>query len=99
MDTFACNFCRHIFEANLEEQTLHIVDSSEPFGWRWLGQRWQPIHQQDGVAVALGATAILLLVLPTGLVAGSAYLFPPLEGSYGAFFFFQAEDGIRVRCV
>lgn len=84
MDAFACNFCRHIFEANLEQQTLHVVDSTQPLGWRWLGHRWQPLHQQDGVALILGALGALLLVLPAGLIAGSAYLFPPLEGSRGA---------------
>ncbi|PSN20663.1 hypothetical protein C7271_01155 [filamentous cyanobacterium CCP5] len=84
MDAFACSFCRHIFEANLDQQTLHVVDSSQPLGWRWLGHRWQPLHQQDGVAMILGLVGALLLVLPAGLIAGSAYVFPPLEGSPGA---------------
>ncbi|MBD0269899.1 MAG: hypothetical protein ICV77_16605, partial [Cyanobacteria bacterium Co-bin8] len=25
MDAFACNFCRHIFEVNLEQQTVQVV--------------------------------------------------------------------------
>lgn len=84
MDTFACDFCRHIFEANLEQQTLHIIDSTQPLGWRWLGQRWQPLHQQDSFTLMLSIVGAVLLVLPAGLIAGSAYIFPPLEESRGA---------------
>ncbi len=41
MDAFACNFCRHIFTANLREQSIHVEDSSQPMTWRWNGRNWQ----------------------------------------------------------
>ncbi|HEY9735870.1 MAG TPA: hypothetical protein V6D06_06290 [Trichocoleus sp.] len=84
MDTFACNFCRHIFELNLEQQTVQVVDSSQPLAWRWLGHRWQSVYQgQWDMTLMLWVVVVALVLVPAGLVATSAYVFPPLEGSPG----------------
>ena len=48
MEAFACNFCRHIFAVNLEQQILKMADSQVPLSWRWNGRHWQGI-QQDGI--------------------------------------------------
>lgn len=84
MDTFACNFCRHIFEFNLEQQTVQVVDSSQPLAWRWLGHRWQSVYQGKwDMTLMLWVVVVALVLVPAGLVATSAYIFPPLEGSPG----------------
>ncbi|WP_199306738.1 hypothetical protein [Pseudanabaena sp. FACHB-2040] len=84
MDAFACNFCRHIFEVNLEQQTVQVVDSSQPMSWRWIGHRWQSIYQGKwDMTLMLWIVVVALVLVPAGLVATSAYVFPPLEGSPG----------------
>lgn len=84
MDTFACNFCRHILEVNLEQQTVHIVDGVQPMGWRWLGRRWQPIYQGSrDLTITLWVAGLVLVIFPAGIIALGAYLFPPLEASDG----------------
>lgn len=85
MDAFACDFCRHIFEANLSQQTVHVVDSAQPMAWRWTGQRWRPLHHSNqDVTFILWVSGLMLAFVPAGLVATSAYIFPPLEGSPGS---------------
>jgi len=80
MDAYACNFCRHILEANLDQQTVHIVDGVQPMGWRWLGWRWQPIYQGNvDITITLWVVGVALMILPAGIVALGAYLFPPLD--------------------
>lgn len=87
MDAFACNFCRHIFTANLAAQSVQVVDSSQPMSWRWNGWTWQSAYQQDGnLAAVLWGVGIVLVVVPAGLVWLSAHTFPPLPGSKGAWF-------------
>jgi hypothetical protein len=82
MDAYACSFCRHIFEANLDQQTIHVADGVQPMGWRWQGLRWQPLHQsRSDVTVTLWVVGVVLVVLPAGLVALGGYLFPPLENT------------------
>jgi hypothetical protein len=84
MDTFACSFCRHILEANLEQQTVHIVDGAQPMGWRWLGHNWQPIYQgRADITLMLWVVGTVLMIFPAGIVALGAYMFPPLEGTTG----------------
>lgn len=87
MDVFACNFCRHIFEVNLEQQTVQVVDSTQPMVWRWGGHRWQPVYQGNwDMTLMLWVVLLALMIVPAGLVAASAYVFPPLEGSTGQHF-------------
>jgi hypothetical protein len=84
METFACSFCRQILEANLDQQTVHLVAGTQPMGWRWLGQRWQPLHQgRADITLALWLMGGLLMVLPAGMVALGAYMFPPLDATTG----------------
>jgi hypothetical protein len=82
MDAFACNFCRHIFTANLSEQTVQVVDSSQPMSWRWNGRNWQVAYHDDlNLTVMIWLVGGLLIVLPSAIVSLSAYTFPPLPGS------------------
>ncbi len=87
MDAFACEFCRHIFTADLDTQTIQVTDSSQPMSWRWTGRRWRATYQDDrNLSVALWIIGALLMILPPSLVWISVYLFPPLPGSPGAWF-------------
>ncbi|MBW4574208.1 MAG: TIGR02652 family protein [Aphanothece sp. CMT-3BRIN-NPC111] len=82
MDTFACNFCRHIFTSDPLQQSLTMADSSSPVTWRWNGRAWRGANRNGvelGWGVGLGAIALVLL--PTTIVALSAYIFPPADGS------------------
>ena len=82
MDAYACSFCRHIFEVNLDQQTVHVVDSVQPMGWRWQGWRWQPLYQSRGdLTLILWLVGLALVILPAGLVALGGYVFPPLEAT------------------
>ncbi|MEA5448941.1 hypothetical protein VB780_10205 [Leptolyngbya sp. CCNP1308] len=84
MDAYACSFCRHIFEVNLEQQTVHVVDSVQPMGWRWQGWRWQPLYQSRGdITLTLWLIGLALVILPAGIVALGGYIFPPLEATAG----------------
>lgn len=86
-ESFACNFCRHIFTANLDEQSLILADSTQPLAWRWTGRKWKLAQQQnDQLSFVLWLLAVALVVLPTSIVAASAYIFPPEEGSFGSSF-------------
>jgi len=87
MDAFACSFCRHIFTANLSDQSLQIVDISPPMSWRWTGRTWRSTHHQNtDLAVSLWLAGLVLVILPAGVVGLSAYLFPPLEDSASSWF-------------
>lgn len=87
MDAFACSFCRHIFTANLADQSLQVVDSSQPMSWRWTGRRWKAAYR-DGVNLTLLVWLVgtVLVVVPASLVWLSAYMFPPLPDSRWAWF-------------
>lgn len=87
MDAFACNFCRHIFTANLKEQSIHVEDSSQPMTWRWNGRNWQAVTQTDfDLTLVIWIVAVSLVVLPPGLIWLSSHTFPPLDQSSGAWF-------------
>ncbi|MEM9162802.1 MAG: hypothetical protein AAGC54_07005 [Cyanobacteria bacterium P01_F01_bin.4] len=81
-DAFACDFCRHIFTANLDEQSVQVIDSAQPMAWRWTGKQWRSAYQRDsslgGVLWGLG---LLLIGMPVSLILLSAYLFPPLNAA------------------
>jgi hypothetical protein len=90
VDAFACNFCRHIFTANLKEQSLRLEDSNQPFRWRWTGSNWQPLRwsasdrsssTDQEVTLAVWLIAIALLILPPSLIWLSYHTFPPLPDS------------------
>lgn len=82
MDAFACNFCRHIFTANLTSQTIQVEDSSYPMTWRWTGRNWQSANQIDvDLTIVIWLVGTALVVLPPMLIWLSSHTFPPLPGS------------------
>ncbi|OKH35240.1 hypothetical protein NIES2119_20935 [[Phormidium ambiguum] IAM M-71] len=86
-EAFACDFCRHIFTANLEEQVLIMADSTPPMAWRWNGKNWKIAHQKDlELSFVVWLLGIALVVFPTLIVGVSSYIFPPEEGSYQSSF-------------
>jgi hypothetical protein len=87
MDAFACNFCRHIFTANLPEQTVQVVDSSQPMSWRWNGRGWKVAYRDDfDLTFIIWLISGAVVVVPSALVWLAAYTFPPLPGSPWAWF-------------
>lgn len=78
MDAFACDLCRHIFEANLERQQLKMVARQPPLIWRWNGLHWVEAHL-EGIELGWGyiLAAIALVALPTTLIGLTIYAFPP----------------------
>lgn len=82
MDAFACNFCRHIFTANLSSQVIQVEDSSHPMVWRWTGRNWQSANQIDmDLTIVIWLVGTALVVLPPMLIWLSSHTFPPMQGS------------------
>lgn len=85
MDAFACGFCRHIFEADFEQQTVRVVDSSQgsqAMIWRWNGRSWRSRRVLDGnLTLFLWLISVALVLLPGSMIGVSLYIFPPLEGN------------------
>jgi rubredoxin len=79
-EAFACSFCRHIFTANLEAQSLQMVDSVQPMVWFWTGERWRHNRRPDGhVTAVVWSFALAIACLPALLVVVSNYMFPPID--------------------
>ncbi len=81
MEALACDFCRHIFTVNLEQQVITMADSQLPLTWRWTGQTWKGIQQEVDTLWAYWFAGTLFVLLPTAIVGLGAYLFPPLPES------------------
>ncbi|GBF82576.1 hypothetical protein [Aphanothece sacrum] len=81
MEAFACNFCHHIFTANLEKQSLTLVDSQLPLTWYWTGKSWQGMRSSSQLKWFYQVGGIAFVVLPTSLVSLGVYVFPPLTDS------------------
>ncbi len=81
MDVFACDFCRHIFSANLENQSVHLADSLQPMAWQWNGWRWRTAQQSDTTAGVIWAFTLGLTLAPVVIIALSNYVFPPLDST------------------
>ncbi|WP_197985004.1 hypothetical protein [Leptolyngbya sp. Cla-17] len=82
MDAYSCHFCRHIFTANLSEQTVRVEDSSQPATWRWIGTKWQAMNKADvDLTITVWFVGAVISILPPTLVWLSSHTFPPLEGS------------------
>lgn len=82
MDAFACNFCRHIFTANLQNQSVQVVDSSHPMTWRWNGRGWKAAYHDDpNLTMVVWVVGAVLVFLPAAIVWLISYIFPPLSGS------------------
>ncbi len=87
MDAFACDFCRHIFTANLRDQSVHVEDSSQPMTWCWNGRKWQAANQLDvDLTIGIWLVGLALTILPPGLIWLSSHTFPPLQGSAWSWF-------------
>lgn len=85
-EAFACNFCRHIFTANLKDQSVQVVDSVQPMVWYWTGERWRGAPQPDASLTAIvWGFALALACLPATLIGISSYLFPALDGGVSRF--------------
>ncbi len=82
METFACNFCQHIFTTNFEKQILQMPDSQLPLSWRWNGKSWKGVHK-EGTELGWGyiIAGLIFVLLPTSIIGLGAYLFPPLTDS------------------
>jgi hypothetical protein len=82
MEAYACNFCQHIFSANLEKQVLKMADSQVALSWIWNGRSWKGVTS-EGVDMGwrYAIAAVLFVVLPTSIISTAAYLFPPMPGS------------------
>jgi hypothetical protein len=82
METFACSFCQHIFSTNLDKQLIKMVDSQLPLTWYWSGKSWKGIEREG---VEFGWSYLILslafVLIPTGIVSLSVYLFPPMPES------------------
>jgi ribosomal protein L37AE/L43A len=87
MDVFACDFCRHMFTANLENQVLRVEDSLQNLAWRWNGQRWLGIGQGDGdLSGIMWFFCLGLMIFPALLVGLPMLIFEPLPGSAASWF-------------
>lgn len=87
MDAFSCDFCRHIFTTNLVEQTVQVVDSSQPMSWRWTGRNWRVAYRDEfDLTVVIWVVGLLLVALPSTIVWLATYTFPPLPNSKWAWF-------------
>ncbi|MBD2101799.1 hypothetical protein H6F94_13085 [Leptolyngbya sp. FACHB-261] len=86
-DAFACNFCRHIFTANLSDNVLRVEDSSQPLQWRWTGRGWQSVQHDDvNLTLVIWTVGVALVLLPPTLVWMAYHTFPPAAGSALSFF-------------
>ncbi|MEM9772742.1 MAG: hypothetical protein AAF889_14315 [Cyanobacteria bacterium P01_D01_bin.73] len=81
-ESFSCDFCRHIFSTNLEEQVLRVEDCAQPLRWHWRGKTWRPArYTKKSITPTLLATSAAIAIFPPSLIGASQYLFPPLPGS------------------
>lgn len=86
-EAFACDFCRHIFTANIQEQVLIMADSTPSMAWRWTGRNWKLANQKDSeLSFVVWVLGMALVIFPTLIVGVSTYIFPPEEGSYQSSF-------------
>lgn len=82
MDAFACDFCRHIFEINVSQQTIQVVDSTQPLLWHWNGRKWTSRHDLDeSLTLFLWMVGGFLTLVPASIISITAYIFPPLPQS------------------
>jgi hypothetical protein len=87
MDVFACDFCRHMFTANLENQVLRIEDSLPNLAWRWNGQRWLSIGQgSSDLSGIMWSFCLGIMIFPALLVGLPLLIFEPLPGSAASWF-------------
>jgi hypothetical protein len=86
VDAFSCGFCRHIF--TIDGLHLRLEDNTQPFRWRWNGNRWMSLRKEipsDWLFISW-ALGVLFVSVPTALVWLAYHTFPPLPGQSGAEF-------------
>lgn len=82
MEAFACNFCHHIFSADMQQNSVKVVDTQLSVTWRWDGQNWKRFnHNQVNWRWWYLAGGIAFVLIPPLLLAAAVYCFPPLPGS------------------
>ena len=82
METFACNFCQHIFTTNIERQQIKMADSQLPLSWQWNGKHWKGTRrEEDNLKWTYLVMGSAFVGLPTSIVALGTYLFPPMPNS------------------
>ncbi|NBD32893.1 MAG: hypothetical protein GVY17_08010 [Cyanobacteria bacterium] len=81
-DSFSCQFCQHLFQADFSQQLLTMMDSEIPLSWYWNGKRWSS-PQRKGIELGWEyiVAGMLFLILPPFIVGTGAYLFPPVPGT------------------
>ena len=82
-DAFACDFCRHILSADLNQQQVQVVDSTQAITWAWNGQQWRVVNANRNADVSglVIFTAVVLVLLPASLVWLAGFIFPPVTSS------------------
>lgn len=82
-DAFACEFCRHILSMDAKQQSVQMVDNPQAIAWMWDGQRWRVknSNRNASLSYAVASIAVILSVLPAGLVWLAGSLFPPLPSA------------------
>ena len=77
-DAFACDFCRHILAADLSQQQVQVVDSTQAITWVWNGQRWRVVNANRNADVSglVVFTAVVVVLLPASLVWLAGFIFP-----------------------
>lgn len=82
-EAFACEFCRHIMSVDLPAQQVQVVDSSQPLTWSWNGQKWRLARGENAAELSamVVIAAIVLTLVPAGIVWLSGTIFPPLTSS------------------
>lgn len=81
MDAFACNFCQHIFSAEIEQQSVKMADTSSGLGWYWNGRSWQASNNSVKIGWEIQLASAAFVLLPTILMGLAAYIFTPVSGS------------------
>jgi len=81
-NTFSCQFCQHLFTADLSQQVLTMMDSEIPLSWYWNGKQWSnPQRQGIELGWEYAIAGLLFILLPSLIVGTGAYLFPPVPGT------------------
>lgn len=77
MEAMGCNVCRHIFTIDPVQQHLQVADNLQTLRWAWTGRRWQRAgYSTSQITAYVWLLAVLLVFLPSGIVAIGAYMFP-----------------------
>lgn len=85
MEAYGCTYCGNLVEIDLRSQLARSLSTAPALSYHWQRGRWLPTYRRD---LRLNSVAIVSLlvftVLPTTIAGLAVYIFPPLEGSRGA---------------